>query len=61
MSIVMHSSKTIAYDSKIRYYIYVAAFVQDDKDVQYLLDNIPISMHKVSIYHCDKEDYITKK
>lgn len=25
-----------------------AAFVQDDNDVQYLLDNMPISMHKVS-------------
>lgn len=24
------------------------AFVQDDNDVQYLLDNMPISMHKVS-------------
>lgn len=24
------------------------AFVQDDNDVQYLLDNIPMSMHKVS-------------
>jgi len=24
------------------------AFVQDDNDVQYLLDNMPISIHKVS-------------
>lgn len=27
---------------------FIAAFVQDDNDVQYLLDNIPMSMHKVS-------------
>lgn len=32
---------------KIRSDFFIA-FVQDDNDVQYLLDNMPISMHKVS-------------